>query len=122
MRPRLVRVAHGWEARPVRYRVDPRSHVWDIGRVAAWARPLGARGWPYAALTHLSALRPASDTDRVWPGQPRWRTRWVVADPALLEPIGQHPYTSAFWRDQLSAALGQFAAELGRQGWGSACG
>jgi hypothetical protein len=107
IRLRLTRAPHGAEASPVRYRTGPRAS-WQEGRVCGWARAHGTRAWSLCALTHLSARRPASDTGNVWSGYPRWRTSWVLHDPALIESTQPARYPTDYWRDELSAHLRDF--------------
>jgi hypothetical protein len=113
IRPCLVRDAGRWEATPVRFRTDARRSTWETScRLTAWARPKGATGWPFLLLTWLTTCWP--DPRRTHSPRPRWRSAWVRFDSDLVEPYAapERGITS-FWRDQLSKALGEAAAELG---------
>ena len=115
IRSKLTRVGPRWEAGHVRYREDIGRSWRTEARLSAWARPTGAEGWPFLALTYLSSRFAASDAHHVHSGRPAWRTQWMVYSRDLIEPIEPLRYPSDYWRDQLSNALGEFAAELGIQ-------
>lgn len=119
IRPCLVRAGTRWEATPIRIRKDARHPGgWETScRLAAWARPKGTEGWPYLLLTWLTTCWP--DERRTHSPRPRWRSAWVVFDPDLVEPYAAPERgITPFWRDQLSAALTEAAAELGVDGQG----
>jgi hypothetical protein len=114
IRPRLTRLRSGlWEAVPVEARGDPRRG-WEAGmRVAAWARPKGAKTWEYCALAHLSlcGYKPKDAHSHTY-SAPRWRTSWVVYDPSLIQTVRFERPSTPYWHDQLSLALAEVASWL----------
>lgn len=121
MRPRLVQARSGlWEAQPAVFRAKPGLSWQTACRVGAWARPRESDDW-WFALTYLTTCYLATGKPTGHGGpvhtHPRWRTAWMVFDPRLLrtaEPPKRYP--SDYWREQLSNALGEFAAEIGVSG------
>ena len=99
----------------MRYRSEATSTAWETdAQLAAWARPRGTVGWPFAVLVYLS-FRDTTMHNRagMHSGFPRWRWSWVIFSPELIEPV--QPYVpSEYWADSCSAAIEELVTAIGR--------
>jgi hypothetical protein len=116
IRPCTTRTNSGcWDAAAVRYRSEATSSMWETdARLAAWARPHGTTGWPFAAMVYMSFCHTTMHNRAgAHSGVPRWRWNWVVFSPDLIEPV-QPNVPSEYWADCCSAAIEDLVAAIGR--------
>lgn len=87
IRSRITKLGEHWDAPAITYRTHPKTPAQGIARLAAWARPHDTKPWIYAAITFhtMCEVQPGMPHAHTYT-EPRWRTLWIIYDPALIQP------------------------------------